>query len=62
MKIYRRRFLTKYLSLWLHEMHIFLKLKHLNKLCEGFQRRGGLRRAFFTKWVNESRLSRYLTA
>ena len=36
MKIYRHRFLTKYLSLWLHELHISLKMKHLNKLCEAF--------------------------
>ena len=36
MRIYRHRFLTKYLSLWLHELHISLKMKHLNKLSEGF--------------------------
>jgi hypothetical protein len=62
MKIYRHRFLTKYLSVWLHELHISLKLKHLSTLCDAFQRRGGLRRAFFSRWLTESRKSRYLSA
>jgi hypothetical protein len=62
MKIYRHRFLTKYLSVWLHELHISLKLKHLIKLCDAFQRRGGLRRSFFSRWLAESRKARYLSA
>ena len=60
MKIYRQRFLTKYLSLWLKKLHLKLKKKHLEGLKMGFERRKGLRRQYFFDWVNQLRVSRYL--
>jgi hypothetical protein len=36
MKIYRHRFLSKYLSVWLRELHGQLKEKHLNAICDTY--------------------------
>lgn len=56
LQIYRQRYLTKYLSLWLSRLHLVLRKKHLKTL----KPRGNAKRRFFCQWVNTLRKIRYL--